>query len=348
MILDIFVLWLIILIIAIEPFVSNRSLMFGVRIHGEKYDEIEFRKIRERYRNLVLAFGIILSLLYWLISTIYESELIFILTAVLLLVFAVVNYKIAYDKTKKVKESYNWKSSENKVVIDTNFRNDKVALNNKWYLIHIGVIVIASYLCFSRYAMIPEEVPVNMNSNGDFTIYMTKDKVLFITLLIQFFTFALMFAIHQAIKNSKQDLSGDLNNLESERKILMTLSKLIYGIFSLVQIFFFISILSYCQIITYEKSIVISQAFFIIFTVGLIISLFVILKRYKNISVGSKSYVDDDKYWKYGIIYFNKNDPTVVIKKRYGIGVTFNFGNKITYVICSFIIVITVALVMFL
>jgi uncharacterized membrane protein len=34
-----------------------------------------------------------------------------------------------------------------------------------------------------------------------------------------------------------------------------------------------------------------------------------------------------DKCWKLGLLYFNRNDPAVLVEKRFGIGWTVNFGN---------------------
>ncbi len=43
--------------------------------------------------------------------------------------------------------------------------------------------------------------------------------------------------------------------------------------------------------------------------------------------------VDDDKYWKAGIFYVNKNDPSIFVEKRFGVGWTINFANPIGYII---------------
>ena len=42
---------------------------------------------------------------------------------------------------------------------------------------------------------------------------------------------------------------------------------------------------------------------------------------------------DTDSYWKGGLFYFNKNDPSIFVEKRFGIGWTLNFANPIGYVI---------------
>lgn len=42
--------------------------------------------------------------------------------------------------------------------------------------------------------------------------------------------------------------------------------------------------------------------------------------------------VADDRYWKAGLIYVNRNDPSLVVPKRFGIGYTLNFGNRWAWV----------------
>ncbi len=43
--------------------------------------------------------------------------------------------------------------------------------------------------------------------------------------------------------------------------------------------------------------------------------------------------LDEDSYWKGGIIYFNKNDPSIFVEKRFGVGWTLNFANPLGYII---------------
>jgi uncharacterized membrane protein len=42
---------------------------------------------------------------------------------------------------------------------------------------------------------------------------------------------------------------------------------------------------------------------------------------------------DDDRFWKLGMIYFNPEDPSIMVNKRFGIGRTLNFGNPISWVL---------------
>ncbi len=42
---------------------------------------------------------------------------------------------------------------------------------------------------------------------------------------------------------------------------------------------------------------------------------------------------DDDRFWVLGMLYVNRDDPALLVNKRFGIGRTLNFGNPIAWVI---------------
>jgi uncharacterized membrane protein len=41
----------------------------------------------------------------------------------------------------------------------------------------------------------------------------------------------------------------------------------------------------------------------------------------------------EDKCWKLGVLYFNRDDPAVLIEKRFGLGYTLNFARPVTWVL---------------
>jgi uncharacterized membrane protein len=40
-----------------------------------------------------------------------------------------------------------------------------------------------------------------------------------------------------------------------------------------------------------------------------------------------------DAAWKWGLFYYNPEDPAVIVEKRFGLGYTLNFGNRWSWVI---------------
>lgn len=43
----------------------------------------------------------------------------------------------------------------------------------------------------------------------------------------------------------------------------------------------------------------------------------------------SVSHRDDDSFWKAGVLYYNKDDARLLVPKRFGVGYTLNFGHRI-------------------
>ncbi len=39
---------------------------------------------------------------------------------------------------------------------------------------------------------------------------------------------------------------------------------------------------------------------------------------------------DDDRYWRGGLFYVNREDPALLVARRFGVGWTLNFGNPRT------------------
>jgi uncharacterized membrane protein len=50
----------------------------------------------------------------------------------------------------------------------------------------------------------------------------------------------------------------------------------------------------------------------------------------------------EDRYWKGGVLYFNPNDPALLVEKRFGIGYTLNFGHRLAWVLLGAILLIPV------
>jgi uncharacterized membrane protein len=55
-----------------------------------------------------------------------------------------------------------------------------------------------------------------------------------------------------------------------------------------------------------------------------------------------------DRYWIAGIFYVNRNDPAIVVEKRFGIGYTLNFGQPVSWIVIGLLVLVPLALVLLL
>jgi hypothetical protein len=47
---------------------------------------------------------------------------------------------------------------------------------------------------------------------------------------------------------------------------------------------------------------------------------------------------DDDRFWKGGLIYVNRDDPAIMVGARFGVGWTLNFANPLAWLIIGGIV----------
>ena len=52
-----------------------------------------------------------------------------------------------------------------------------------------------------------------------------------------------------------------------------------------------------------------------------------------------------DAAWKLGMFYVNRQDPALLVEKRFGIGYTFNFGNPWSWVLVALLAGVPLVLV---
>ena len=96
-----------------------------------------------------------------------------------------------------------------------------------------------------------------------------------------------------------------------------------------------------------------SISFFILITASGIYIAFFTGQGGSRLSMGTESINksqtrNDDKFWKFGVFYTNKNDPSIFVEKRFGIGYTFNFGNLwVVFIVIGILIYSIISLIIF-
>ena len=54
---------------------------------------------------------------------------------------------------------------------------------------------------------------------------------------------------------------------------------------------------------------------------------------------------DDDALWRRGLVYVNRNDPAMLVPKRFGIGWTLNMGNPWSWLAVAAMLLVVVVLI---
>ncbi|MCM1990982.1 DUF1648 domain-containing protein [Oceanirhabdus seepicola] len=336
-----FVAFIIIILFYFMPTLSRKELFFGVRIPSEKVGDKELSSIYSLYKKLFIILVAPITLLLIVVSyfNILYINMNITLIAVIIMIFGV--YLICHKKTKKIKTQNQWNINKNQFVyVDTEYvssKRKKVTISGFWYLIPLLIIGISSLLILINYKSLPDSIPIHWGFLGEANGWIVKTPTSVMTVTIyQLVMTLLVFFGHMITRWSKQQINtSDPETSMRKDKIfrrrisIFLLVIVIYSTFT-TSLFNLVSL----NIFNLNSSLtaVISISFFVVIICsGIYITFFTgqggSRLSLKDKNSNSSQSRNDDKFWKLGIFYVNKNDPSIFIEKRFGIGYTLNIGN---------------------
>lgn len=324
--------------------VSTKGVFYGVRIPFEFLKNEQLEKIEVDFRKKVKYSGIVLVVANLALLYMQNDE--FLLNVVLMvMMFITIGYygylyTRAYKKVKELKAKNNWtREKRGIVVVDTTIRkpskNDKLKpLNWKWFIVLLIIPITTVLFTVISYDAIPNEIGINFSNGIGGKIVEKGTQDAFIALAIMPITQVAMIIflciLYIFTINGRVDLKSGNAKLAVERKkklrVFTSQFILIMAIITLIS-------LSLVQAsIIYEVN---ENVLGIIITIVMIITGTSFIFKYIKFKKQSEEkeeedelYKDDDDNWKWGLFYYNPNDPSAMIEKRSGIGYTLNFGNK--------------------
>ncbi|MGG0718012.1 DUF5808 domain-containing protein [Robertmurraya massiliosenegalensis] len=343
-------LFIAIIIAAIQttiPFLVNRSIIFGVTIPEKHLQNETLLSYKKKYSLLIGGLSVILLggyVIWALLQPVTQEQIVIIGTllefAIILLSFSL--YFYFHGKTLRLKQEKQW--TENLInikIADLSARAKDEMLPWQVYLLPMVITIGVIVYTILQYDLLPQQIPTHWGINGEPDAFTEKTFMSVLTLPLTLFVMQIMFlGIHLGTKKSGIKLSGE--STEASRQRQLTLRK--YSSWLL----FFVSVLlamllSFFQLQTIHPDIasstvmfLIPLSFLILVLVGTIVFAVKVGLSDKKTSPQVKEKIMDaneDSYWKVGLFYFNKNDPSIFVEKRFGVGWTINFANPFGYLI---------------
>lgn len=339
--------------------ISNKQYFYGVYTKYIEIDSNIRKQIDKSFKqslNLSLLFVITLFFIFDFTLNINSGINILIFTVVYLL-FSLIYLKKAYCKVRNLKNKYllNYNLSEidgknykdkiikNEVFVDRELLNLKVKLQRKFkvlFAICIGLSILSFLYVVLNYNNLPDTIITHWNGKGNPDGFSNKNIIsVFSMNFIDLSLVILLAVIGVETVGSKTYI--DINNLEQNRKKAI---KYLNGIgYS-----FLLLTLSMQSITTTIPIFMVNQRNIPIWITLIVCILPIFLTVpliYFYIMLGSLKPKDktnyfvetDDEKWIYGFIYYNKEDPSVMVEKRLGIGWSINMaspkGKFITFII---------------
>ncbi|TGB02785.1 DUF1648 domain-containing protein [Halobacillus salinus] len=344
------------------PYWTRRTESFGVSIPERVYNTSELRALRKSYLFRVSAISLIVTVLFLAIGVggMDSDEAfswLFGSTLVLYLVGSFLIYLQFHNKMKAMKKQQQWqKDQPQRTVVDTSFREEKLTYSNGWFLVPFILSIVTFIVTFNFYDQIPDRIPMNYNFEGDVTNWVDKTyRSVMLMPAMQLFMTVLFLFVNVVIARAKQQVSAE-NPEESKRQNIVFRRRwslfIIFGSVGMVALFGFAQA-SFIFDVPGELMLYVPIIF------GGLITIASVLLAFTTGQGGSRVHVtqevdgkvidrDDDRYWKLGQFYFNKNDPAIFLEKRFGVGWTVNLARPLAWVIFALIIGIALLLPMLL
>ena len=109
------------------------------------------------------------------------------------------------------------------------------------------------------------------------------------------------------------------------------------------------AVFSFCTLLLYisETAFLVAMGIFVLLILALAVGMELKIRAEQqrlNKEQPSEILMDEDDYWPYGILYYNKNDSNLMVNSRIGMGVTTNFAHPVGKALDIFAIVLLLLL----
>ena len=340
---------------------SSKKYFFGVYINEISIEEDFKIKVNKEYKRK-LNISLLLSILtYLILKNIFNLNIganIFICTTLYIALFFFI-LTIEYKKVKYIKDTYlsnmqlcnnDYKEEMPKRVIikeDEILSEEKKKIIKKFkvlFSICIGLSVISFLYVLINYKNMPDTIITHWGANGKPDGYSDKNIInVFFTSFLDI-SMVLLFTV-MCIGSIGGNTYIDNENLEVNRKkAIKYLNSIGYSFLALT-----LSIQSITTTIPIfmvrEKCIPmwlsLGACIVPIFIAVPLIYYYFMLNSIKPKSRNIYTVENDDEKWIYGFIYYNKENPKLMVEKRLGIGWSINMAQPMGKLITIILVLIT-------
>lgn len=334
------------------PNLMNKYLLFGVTVDDFILDKAETDDIKKNYKNRMIFLTILVLVIYGVIYVLSENMLVYTFIGLLTLELIGMSYVylLAHWSMKKVKGEVPEQESQ-LVSTELGEVTEIKVLSYYWYLVYFVIVIGIVVFTLSIYDSLPNEIAAHYDANGNVDRYVTKSYGYVLMMPIVMVFMSLLFVgINYSLKSAKKvsGVSRGKLSIEQEKRYRYSWSIGTFFLGLIVVLLFAVVHLFTIEVFEYTENIFLITMLSVIPIMAIVVVLAVkygqsgskVDSPEQNKEIIDK---DDDEFWRLGVFYVNKKDPTLFVSKRFGVGLTLNFGNPIAWVIIAIIILIVVA-----
>lgn len=343
-----------IFIVAIQtamPYLLKRTIVFGVTIPMTHTDESTLSSYKRLYALLTASIGILAfgAFTLWALSTNTGEETVVLAGTAIQFAFLLLSmalYFLFHAKVSRLKQKNKWGTDLKQVrIADVAVRTADEMLPWTIYLLPMLITIGIIAYTVTQYAHLPELIPTHWGIDGQPDAFSKKTPfssvaLLLILLIMQ----GMMLGINEMTKRSGIKISATQKRKSRAQQLSFRkyTSWFLFATALLITVLF-----SFLQLSTIHENIG-NPALLFALPIGFLVIIFIMtgIYAFKVGQSGTRLEIDiidqevegitdydDDRYWKGGLFYFNRNDPSIFVEKRFGVGWTINFGHPIGYLV---------------
>lgn len=328
-------------VICLVPLMSAPTVQFGVRIPAEAADAAVIGEQRRAYVWRTAALAACLTMAALLIPAAGGW-----VTPVLVLAEIAVGlgcYWLARARIVAVKDAEGWSSGLGRVQATAGPRADHEPFP-WWWLLPAGAVIVATVsIGVAHYPHLPDQLGMHFDASGNPDRFAhTTPWTAFSLVFVQLFVTALIAGLLLITYRSRPELdAADLvGSTDRYRRYLATMARALLVLAALVDVTLLLGSLQMWEL--WEPRSPLALWAVVPALIGVVL---VIVVAVRTGQAGSGLRGDDDRFWKAGVFYVNRHDPSLMVGKRLGVGWTLNFGNPWAWLIAAAIVTVIVIVV---
>lgn len=343
-------------LLAATPWFMKKGECFAVTIPESARADERFLAFRKRYAAAVLAVTLICAVALGAVSnvalgkmgsapdsdslsSILVAAIVAAATIPLIASFALMlHYR---KRVEAIKREEGWKAERDEAVALIGFEEAPVPPSLAWNVVYVPIVLITLAIGLALYPSTPDLVPTHFDFAGNVNQWTPKGPALIaFPLLFEVFMAVCFIFSHWMTIRSKKDIDPARPAISAYAYGAFARAEcilLLVGGSVLTAVLGFVMVLMMAEVLSLFVTMVLIFAATVIF-VGATIAVSIVYgqsgsRLIKRLEENGDIIADNDEHWKAGIFYWNKDDASLILPKRFGVGWTMNWARPATWVI---------------
>jgi uncharacterized membrane protein len=328
------VLSVLVLVLALAlPAINGPTVPFGVRVPAEHADDRAVVGAIRIYRWRVLVGGILAGGVGVVIYAVTGENLLLPLSVLMIVGVWYGCFFLAHHEIRAAKVAGGWFEGRRQgMAVDTGLRTDPPRFPWLWLAPALIVILATVVIGVIKYPSMPQMLAVHYGLRGGPTRFAAKSVgTAFSLVFVQIGVTAVLVGIAAAIffgSRSDIDPARPVGSARWHRQYMSLGAKALFGLVAMIDVGMLgSSLLMWTGTVTVWAPLVIVLPILAADLVAVV----VLAKNNREPDEGEQDtgliHWDDDKYWRGGLFYINRDDHALMVPRRFGLGWALNFGN---------------------